>query len=156
MLIQVLTYYFFISMEYIAHQIGHYKHKYNPIYNLHMIHHKKYYPVNSLTSKKYKSKNEGIIAYTPPSILICIILYKLLSFQVFVCVATQILFHATFNDMIHTQIHIEGSVLERFHWFRECRRIHFIHHKHLSKNYSFGIDNSIDKLNNSFSDNKIN
>ncbi len=144
------TYYLFTTIEYVSHRLGHYRSKINPIYFLHMEHHKKHYPITRLLSEKYQSQSEGIIAYSPVAALLFLSLYNLLAWETWMCVCIQLIAHAFINDTIHTQIHTKNSYLEKYDWFKKQRQIHFIHHTKLSKNYSFGIDSTMDKINNTY------
>ena len=146
----VLTYWFYNYVEYLYHKLGHYKHKYNYIYILHKKHHGLHYPINNLLSKKYRSNYEGVYAYTPPSIIITFILYNLFQLNTFLLMMTEIFILAFINDYIHTQIHIENSWLERYNWFKENRKLHFIHHKKTYLNFTFGYGYTIDKIMNTY------
>ena len=115
-----------------------------------MLHHNEYYTPNRLLSDKYLSNSEGVLAYMPVAFIISIVLYNLLAYQTFLCVASQLIAHALLDDQIHIQIHTKDSFLEQYEWFRKQRRIHFIHHKKINKNYNT-LDNSVDKFNNTFS-----
>jgi len=145
-----LTYYLFNSIEYVFHKLGHYRHKYNYIYNLHSHHHKKHYTITRLVSDTYEHNNEGIIAYVPPIMIVLYSLYLGLDSETFNHVFIQLVIHSFVNDYIHTQIHIRNSWLERYDWFRESRRLHFIHHNKLNYNMSFGFDYTFDKLNGTY------
>ena len=146
----VASYCLFNMTEYFFHKLGHFRSRYNYIYDLHIVHHKEHYPATRLLSDKYRSRNEGIIAYTPPTIVLILFLFSLLDRSTFYHVFLQLLFHTITNDYIHTQIHTKNSWLERYKWFLESRRLHFIHHNKFTKNLSFGYDYSMDKLNGSY------
>ena len=130
----ILTWYFFHAIEYCFHKLGHSRVYGGHIYKLHMNHHQIHYPITKLKAlAPYKAGNEyyltdGVVAYLPPSILIAIVLYNLLEFYIFLFVGSEIIFIATISDYIHGQIHIENSWMEKYKWFQESRRIHFIHH----------------------------
>jgi sterol desaturase/sphingolipid hydroxylase (fatty acid hydroxylase superfamily) len=147
MILQIIaTYYTFLLTEYIFHSLGHIPHKWNLIHKLHITHHKDYYPITKLTSDKYESGGEGMIAYVPPSLIISFIMYLILDRQTYIISTIQLLLHAIINDYIHSQIHTTDSWLERYKWFQSCRRSHFIHHRKLTKNFAFGYDYTIDKI----------
>ena len=151
MILQIfITYIFYNIIEYTFHYLGHIRNKYNYIYKLHITHHKDYYPITNLLSTKFKGNNEGIIAYSPPTILLILILYNILNYKLFIQVLIQLTIQTGINEYIHTQIHTRDSHLEKYKWFLELRRLHFIHHNKLNFNYSFGIDYNMDKLNNTY------
>ena len=144
------TQFMYNAMEYVYHRLGHYNHKYNYIYKLHMTHHKIHYPVTSLQSDTYRNKYEGVVAYTPPTIGIVYSLYSLLPQKYLMFVLIQIGLNVCINDYIHTHIHLKQSWLNKYDWFLETRQLHFIHHRKLYSNYSFGYDYTIDKLSNTY------
>jgi len=147
------TWYLYHTIEYCYHKLGHSRIYGSYIYKLHMNHHRIHYPITQLKAPEpYKGGDEyyftdGIVAYLPPSLLIAFMLYILLDFYIFLFITLEIICIAGVSDYIHTQIHTEKSWLEKYKWFRESRRIHFIHHRRLHLNYSFaGLDYSIDRL----------
>ena len=103
----IATHLLYNTIEYAYHVLGHYKHKYNYIYKLHITHHKDYYPITLLQSDIYKSNHEGFIAYTPPSLLLLIIFYNVLPVVYFYYIITQLFISASINNYIHTQIHLK-------------------------------------------------
>ena len=64
-------------------------------------------------------------------------------------IISQLLLFAYISDYIHTEIHIDGSWLEKYDWFIQKRNLHLIHHKRTNKNINI-IDHSLDKLLNSY------
>jgi len=115
-----------------------------------MKHHRVHYPISALMSKTYRSNNEGFVAYTPPALIIVYGLYITLPYQDFILSMIQIIIMVCMNEYIHTQIHTENSWLEKYKWFNNTRQLHFIHHKKLISNFTFGVDFSIDKLNGTY------
>jgi len=144
------TQYIYNGFEYLLHRLGHYKHKYNYIYKLHMLHHKKYYPVKSLQSDTFRSNWEGVLAYTPPTIILLYGFYNIIPTLYFISFTSQIGINVCINNYIHTHVHLHKSWLEKYDWFLEVRRLHLTHHKKLYTNYSFGYDYTIDKLSNTY------
>jgi sterol desaturase/sphingolipid hydroxylase (fatty acid hydroxylase superfamily) len=150
MFITITTYFSYLFLEYSLHRLGHLRHRYNYIYFLHSKHHKEHYPVNNLLSDKYRSNNEGIIAYVPPIILLFGILYPIIEEEVWIHMIIQMTIHTFINDYIHINIHLKNSWLEKYEWFRKERHLHLKHHQNLQKNFSFGVDHTMDKLNHTF------
>ena len=147
------TWYLYHITEYCFLRLGHSRIYVGHIYKLHRNHHRIHYPITQLKAPMpYKAGNEyyfsdGVVAYLPPSILIAIVLYNLLELYIFLFIVSEITIISAISDYIHTQTHIEDSWLEKYEWFQESRRIHFIHHRKLHKNYSLGgLDYNIDRL----------
>ena len=145
--------YIYHLIEYAFHKLGHYNHPYNYIYYLHKLHHTNY-PMWDLISPEYRGRKEGLIAYSIPSIFVSITLYLFLSYRTFIVIVVELVCLMIISDIIHTQIHTSNSWLERFDWFKENRRLHFIHHRRLDKNLSFaGLSHSVDKTLGTFKNN---
>jgi len=120
-----------------------------------MNHHKIYYPVSKLIDKKpYKTGYiynipDGLLAYGPSLFLILSLLYFLFDFYTLV---SEILLFAFLSDYIHTEIHIDGSWLEKYEWFLKKRKLHLLHHKKFMKNMNI-IDHTFDKLKGTYLEN---
>jgi len=146
----ITTHFLYNAIEYMYHKLGHYNHKYNYIHNLHMIHHKKHYPVTMLQSDTYRHNYEGVVAYTPPTMVLMYVFYKIIPYHYLMLIITQIGVNVCINDYIHTRVHLKSTWLDKYDWFLEIRRLHLTHHKKLYSNYSFGYDYTIDKLSNTY------
>ena len=149
-ILSIFIYYLYILSEYIFHYLGHIRHKYNVIYLLHITHHKKYYPINNFESEKYRSNNEGVVAYVPLYILLIGILYHIFEYRYWIFIIIQSTLHTYINNYIHQNIHLKNSWLTRYEWFRKAKQLHYKHHQNWDKNYSFGIDHTIDKINKTY------
>jgi sterol desaturase/sphingolipid hydroxylase (fatty acid hydroxylase superfamily) len=135
------------AFEYYLHQLGHMRHLCNPVYRLHMTHHKDYYPVTDLQSDEYRGRNEGVIAFLP---ITCMPIGYMLWIQEYMMLSMITILILT-SDYMHTQFHLKGSWLNGYPWFEKRRRIHFIHHRHLDSNFSFGgLSYIMDKSNNTY------
>jgi sterol desaturase/sphingolipid hydroxylase (fatty acid hydroxylase superfamily) len=125
-------------IEYSFHRIAHVTHKYNFVYIAHKKHHQ-HYPPSDLLSKQYRTSGEGIVAFSVPSLFVLIFMYfSIIPLETFKILMCEFIFLTILSDFIHTQLHIEGSYLEKYDWFNEIRRLHLIHHKKFNKNLSFG------------------
>ena len=147
------TWYLYHIIEYSFHKLGHSRIYGGYIYRLHMNHHRIHYPTTQLKAPApYKAGDEyyladGIVAYLLPSFVILCMLYILVDLYIFLFITLELICIGGISDHIHTQMHIEKSWLEKYEWFRENRRIHFIHHRKLHSNYSFaGLDYTIDRV----------
>ena len=158
LIVLIPSWYLYHFIEYSLHKIGH-NYKLNSyIYKIHMNHHKKYYPISKLIDKEpYKTGYiynipDGFLAYGPSLFLILSLLYfffDVYTYQIFV---SEILFFASLSDYIHTEIHIDGSWLEKYEWFLKKRNLHLLHHKKLNMNINI-IDHTFDKLKGTYLEN---
>jgi hypothetical protein len=143
-------------IEYSLHKLSHNAKYGGFIYSYHRKHHTKHYPITKLIDKppyktdtKFYILTDGLIAHSVPITFIIVTLYNLLNKYVFLNLSFHILLNAYISDYIHTEIHIEGSWLEKYTWFQNKRKIHLLHHKYTTKNMNV-IDNTMDKLLNSY------
>jgi len=146
----IATYYMYQALEYASHILGHYNHKYNYIYKLHILHHKKYYPVTDLRSDTFRSNGEGVVAYAPPTLCVVYGFYTILPTLYFVILLFQFGINIGINDYIHKHVHLRESWLDKYEWFVEVRRLHLTHHKKLTTNFSFGYDYTMDKFSHTY------
>ena len=61
----------------------------------------------------------------------------------FLNLSFHIILNAYISDYIHTEIHTEGSWLEKYNWFQNKRKVHLLHHKITTKNtviHSYPVD----------------
>ena len=157
----IAIFYYFIpswflyhSIEYVLHSLGH-SHKYGTyIYRIHRNHHTIHYPTNNLLSNEHRTNSlyglsEGMVAYTPPVMIIFQILYFIVKFDTFLIITSELLFIAYLSDYLHSQIHLNQSWLEEYEWFQKKREEHFNHHRNTNKNMNI-IDMNLDRLNKTY------
>jgi len=143
------SWFLYHSLEYLLHSLGH-SHKYGSyIYKIHKNHHTLHYPTTKLLSNEYRTTSiyglsEGVVAYGPPILLFFFSLSFMVKFDTFLIITSELLFISYLSDYLHSQIHLNGSWLEKYKWFQKKRKEHFIHHKNTIKNMNI-IDFTIDK-----------
>lgn len=143
------SWFLYHSLEYLLHSLGH-SHKYGSyIYKIHKNHHTLHYPTTKLLSNEYRTTSlyglsEGVVAYGPPVLLFFFFLSFTVKFGTFLIITSELLFISYLSDYLHSQIHLNGSWLEKYKWFQKKRKEHFIHHKNTIKNMNI-IDFTIDK-----------
>jgi len=148
------TWFLYHSLEYLLHSLGH-SHKYGSyIYKIHKNHHTIHYPRNKLLSNEYKTSSiyglsEGVVAYGPPMVIFFFGLYFIVKLNTFLTITSEILLIAYLSDYLHSQIHLNGSRLEKYKWFLKKRKEHFIHHNNTNRNLNI-IDFTIDKWNKTY------
>lgn len=112
----------------------------------HINFHHSYYSKDHLVSKTYR-RNEG--NNTPffliPVLLLGACTYFVLPFDFFVAqvIACAASFYA--HVFFDREYHRAGSRLLRFSWFRRKQELHFVHHRHVDRNFAV-IDFFWDRL----------
>lgn len=155
MIIILTTLFVLITYAHFSHKLLHSKitGKYN---KSHMAHHILLYPKHNCFSDTYRSagKNDSsrfFILFGMPIIIIPIIMYAVGSITGFslICSLLTTLFFGVFNDLCHMYYHTNHHFLDKFHICREMKRLHFLHHVKMQRN--FGITNFLfDKVLKSF------
>ncbi len=144
----IISWYLYHFIEYLLHYLSHRRYS-GFMYKIHRNHHIIHYPVNKLMDKKpyktgyYYGLPDGIFAHGPIMISIFIISYNILNTYIFLNLSLRIILLILISDYIHTNIHINGSYLEKYDWFLKLRERHFYHHKNIKKNINI-IDNNLD------------
>ncbi len=116
-----------------------------PFYRAHMQHHLELYPPGNLTSETYRKAhwyNRGPFLFTPPFIAIvgALALAAWLAGVSLWNVAIPAVVFIGFgylNDRAHDSFHLRRHWLQRVPFYRRIRRVHFLHHADMTKN--FGI-----------------
>lgn len=152
----ISTYYLYHFTEYMIHRISHIQHPLNILYLNHKRHHIEHYSYKKpLDFAPFKCDS---FLYIPQSILvngpIILFLYYLIYLFIndyYKFIVTEINILLFISDYIHTQIHIKDSPLEKYQFFKRCRKVHLLHHKNFTKNFSFsGYDNTFDIIFNTY------
>jgi sterol desaturase/sphingolipid hydroxylase (fatty acid hydroxylase superfamily) len=110
----------------------------------HMSHHLIMYPPHNLSSDVYKSsgKDSSVIIFTLAALIIMCIttLVSLLLLHSISIMITNIIVITTnglLHNYIHDSFHLNKSWLDKFEYYKEIKRLHYIHHTNMKKN--FGI-----------------
>ena len=159
LVIPASTWYLYHLIEYYLHKLGHNRNYGSYIYKIHTDHHKIHYPISKLMdTKPYRtgytySIPDGMFAYGPPFIVLLSSLYFCvdicIELSTYVTIVFELLLLAYLSDYIHTEIHTDGSWLEKYYWFKRKRELHLLHHKKVIKNMNI-IDHTFDKVNDSY------
>ena len=152
-LLVIPTWYVYNFIEYCLHKLSHSCKYGGYIYKVHSNHHKIHYPAyNFIDTAPYKSTfllgiPDVIIAFGPIVSLITGVFYTILPFNIFLFIISEIYLLLFISDYIHTHYHIKNCWLEKYSWFLEKRKYHYIHHIKLNKNMSLsGLCNTYDIL----------
>src|SRR6202167_4890743 len=112
----------------------------------HINFHHAYYSKDRLVSSTYLGDEGNNTPYFfIPVLLVGACMYVVLPLDLFVVVvlacAASFYAHVFFDK----EIHVEGSRLQRFAWFRRKQELHFVHHRHAGCNFAV-IDHFWDRL----------
>ncbi|MGA3400050.1 MAG: sterol desaturase family protein [Acetobacteraceae bacterium] len=112
----------------------------------HINYHHTYYARGHLASPAYQGKEgNNTPFFLIPTILVGAVAFFLLPLGLFLAMgltaAASFYLHVYFDKAYHVQ----GSLLERFAWFRRMQQLHFVHHLHANSNFAV-IDFFWDRL----------
>jgi len=125
----------------------------------HMEHHELLYPPGRLSSDKYRMPrwyHRGVLLFTPGLIILLGAaggLFWLLGapWWTLIVFAVVLIGFGLFNDVAHDTMHIRKHPLMKHQWYRRMRKLHYLHHVDMSKNYGI-INFSFDRLFGTFID----
>lgn len=124
------NYYITTFSIWFGHWFSHLKR--SPLASFHVSgHHVIYLNSDNLLSEVFRygsGRQDSSFALIPPLMLQATLQYTFLPLWVFLICLVQMVSIASAIGYIHTQIHIRGSQIERFHWFLMARHIHAFHH----------------------------
>lgn len=137
---------------YLIHKLLHWK-RAGFLYNRHMTHHLRLYPIHDFMSPVYRSpgKDNTMYVFTAFIAIACILMFIFCPFWIAAIFSAEFIFLGVFNDYVHDAFHVIAHPLEKYDSFLELRRLHFEHHVDMGKNY--GIFSFIpDRIFRSFND----
>lgn len=116
-----------------------------PLHRGHMEHHLELYPKGRLTSDTYELKkwyHSGPVLFTPAAVLVIaaggLVCWALGgSMVVFASFSGGLVAFGFLNDYVHDTFHLRKHWLQKHAFYRTLRRLHFMHHNDMTKN--FGI-----------------
>lgn len=125
---------------YITHALAHLRCM-GPLNRAHMRHHTRYAPANFIQDR-YVDDGFGPW-YAPAFITASVIAFCLLPIGMACAAVLTFVAVAVVNDKLHDSYHVGDHPFTRFRWHRRLRALHYVHHKHVTKNvgiYAFWID----------------
>jgi sterol desaturase/sphingolipid hydroxylase (fatty acid hydroxylase superfamily) len=131
-------------LGYVVHVAAHHRWS-GPLYRNHLVHHAKLYPTSRFSSEVYESslRHSLIPWYAPIFVVTLSAAWIMLPLTQAIAAVVTVALVALFNNHIHDAYHIDNHWLNRHRWFRRLRALHYVHHKHVTKNigiYVFWID----------------
>jgi sterol desaturase/sphingolipid hydroxylase (fatty acid hydroxylase superfamily) len=146
----VSTYYVMAIVQTLLHRVFGHRNRIRKIFVNHAMGHHAKYRKNTLLADNYvDSETHVMFYYLIPVAIIAIGVFliggPLLLPAYLLGVGVAFWLHL----YLHEQYHLAHSPLRRFRWFRRKRELHFVHHRHVNRNYAiveFWIDRLIGTL----------
>lgn len=126
----------FFFLHYLAHRLAHNR-IFKTTYEAHATGHHLVYIGDALETEKYQYyKNHNLIDFLVglPS---AALLFFLLPTQAFLVIIAEALVLWWLVSWIHISFHIKNHWLNNYAFFREAKRLHFLHHYNMKINFGF-------------------
>ena len=120
-------------------------------YHVHVGGHHAQYSGQMLSDRWIRTEQHIARYYAIPFTPMVLVAYWLLPVGLFVTHTLSLALAIWWHVFLHRQYHVRGVWFERFHWFREKRRLHFLHHERPRKNYAI-VEYVWDRLFGTFTD----
>lgn len=143
--VAIATYYLMSIVQAVLHRdFGHRK-RIRAVFIGHAIGHHGQYNRNNLRTESYVDLETNAVGYYGiPIVIIGLAVYLLFGPLVMAAHVVGVVFTFRWNLYLHEHYHLTETYLERFAWFREKRRLHYIHHQDARYNFAvveFWVDN---------------
>jgi sterol desaturase/sphingolipid hydroxylase (fatty acid hydroxylase superfamily) len=103
----------------------------------HVFDHHRIYSPRHLKSSEYSDVERSLTPYYAVPVGGAIALLSLvLPLAPFVSFTTTLLINFGAHAYLHKHYHLEHTWLERSHWFRRRRDLHYVHHRDARRNYA--------------------
>ena len=140
------TYYLMSFLQAVLHREYGHRRRIAAVFEGHAVGHHGKYPAHHLQDDTYEDlEGHALNYYGIPAAVFAVAIYS--AFGPLVTVAHLLGIFITFrvNIILHRHYHLAETPLERFAWFREKRRLHFIHHQDARVNFAV-VEFWIDRL----------
>lgn len=145
------TYYLASLVQAMFHRLIGHAPRIARLYDVHVRGHHAQYTKQMLSNRWIPTERHITGYYAIPFIPIVCAAFCVLPgfyFMVHIC---ALAFAIWWHVYLHRQYHVRGVWWERFAWFREKRRLHFVHHQRPHKNFAI-VEYSWDLLFGTFDD----
>ncbi len=132
----VVTYYGASLIQTLFHRFFGHSRRIGKLYEVHVGGHHAQYAPQLLSDRWIRSERHITWYYAIPFTPMVLMVFWLLPGSLFVVHMLALAFTIWWHIFLHRQYHVRGVWLERFQWFREKRRLHFVHHKRSRRNYA--------------------
>lgn len=141
----VVTYYVMSILQTVLHKAYGHKKRITAVFSAHAIgHHGEYNPQNLRTKEFVDLESHALNYYGIPIVVVGALVYWLAGPLIMSAHLVGVFVTFRWHIYLHKHYHLLETPLERFAWFREKRRLHFIHHRDARYNFAvveFWIDN---------------
>ena len=142
----IATYYVAAVVQTVGHRLYGHSGRIGAIYLAHTHGHHGAYPRTALLQSAWlEPQSNALWYYAPPLALIGLAVWWAAPLPILVAYLAGLVFSITLHVGLHRHYHLQGSVLERFCWFRRKRELHFIHHRQVRCNFAI-IEFWLDRL----------
>jgi sterol desaturase/sphingolipid hydroxylase (fatty acid hydroxylase superfamily) len=143
-LVFIFTFMFLTFLGYIIHRAFHQEWS-GTFYRRHYDHHFLQYPKTDLLSDTYRYPNKGnssvwlfAICFAPLVLTaLFLTIFGVIPLGIGIMIFIEMAIIGVANDHLHDSFHIRKTFWARFKYFKELRRLHFLHHMDTQSN--FGI-----------------
>jgi sterol desaturase/sphingolipid hydroxylase (fatty acid hydroxylase superfamily) len=133
----ILTYFIGSLVQATLHALLGHKRIGGILYSTHVYCHHALYSKDHMVSDEYlPEEKDAAPFFIVPVGLIGWCGYELLPFDLFLVNAASIVLCFFGFLYLHKHYHLRQSWLGHFRWFRARQQLHFVHHRHASKNYA--------------------
>lgn len=133
----ILTYYLASLIQAAFHALFGHRKVGGILYSTHLYHHHALYSNGRMVSDRYlPEEKDAAPFFIVPVALVGWAVYEFLPFDVFLVHAGSISLCFFGHLYLHKHYHLSKTWLGRFKWFRTRQQLHFVHHRHASKNYA--------------------
>ena len=136
LLIGAGTYYGASLIQTLFHRFFGHTHRIAKLYHVHVGGHHAQYAAHLLSERWIRTEQHITWYYAIPFTPMVLIAFCILPTSLFIFHTLSLSFTIWWHVFLHRQYHVRGVWLERFAWFREKRRLHFVHHKRPRRNYA--------------------
>lgn len=143
--VAVGTYYVMSIVQTVLHRDYGHRDRIRAVFSAHAKGHHGLYNKNNLKTERFEDcESHALNYYGIPIVAIALVAYLAGGLLVMTANLVGVIFTFRWHMYLHEHYHLIETPLERFAWFREKRRLHFIHHEDARYNFAvveFWIDN---------------
>ncbi len=142
--VTVGSYYLMSIVQTVLHRDYGHRKRIPAVFSAHAIGHHGIYNKDNLQTKHFEDcESHALNYYGIPIVVIAALTYLVFGPLVMFAHLTGVFATFRWHLYLHEHYHLIDSPLERFAWFREKRRLHFVHHRDARYNFAvveFWID----------------
>ncbi len=133
----VATYYLASFVQASLHSLFGHTRLGRSLYKVHVGSHHGVYSKDILMSDRYSDEEESLtFYYVIPTVILVGVAYLILALDLLVVHLSSLALAFYAHVYLHVHYHLKDSWLRRFEWFKRKQRLHFVHHRDMSKNFA--------------------